>query len=70
MEARRCVEFTGIELAGDAELIASVKKAAIGLVEKATAGHSDGEEAMEREKNKQPHWGAVEMPASGRCLDA
>ena len=38
MEARRRVEFTGIELAGGAEIAAPVEKAATGPVEKAVVG--------------------------------
>jgi hypothetical protein len=37
MEARRCVEFTGVELASGAELTAPVEKAMVGPVEKAVA---------------------------------
>jgi hypothetical protein len=35
MEACRCVEFTGVELAGGVELVALVEKGTTGLVEKA-----------------------------------
>jgi hypothetical protein len=38
MEARRCAEFTGVEL------IALVEKAVTSPMEKVTAGHSDGED--------------------------
>jgi hypothetical protein len=37
MEARRCMEFTGVELASDAELTALVEKATVGPVKKAVA---------------------------------
>jgi hypothetical protein len=43
IEARRRVEFTGLELAGVAELVASVEKAVTGPVEKAVAGLCVGE---------------------------
>jgi hypothetical protein len=38
MEARRCVEFTGVELVGGAKLAALVEKAAAGPVEKTVVG--------------------------------
>jgi hypothetical protein len=37
-EARRRVEFTGVELIGNAEIIASWEKAMTGSVEKAVTG--------------------------------
>jgi hypothetical protein len=43
MEVRRCVEFTGLELASGAELTALVEKATIGLVEKVVADPCVGE---------------------------
>jgi hypothetical protein len=38
MEAHRCVNFTGVELAGGAEITALMEKATIDLVEKAAVG--------------------------------
>jgi hypothetical protein len=38
IEARQCVEFTGVELADGTELAAPVKKATAGPVEKVAAG--------------------------------
>jgi hypothetical protein len=38
IEARRHVEFIGVELVSGVEIAASVEKAAAGLVEKAVAG--------------------------------
>jgi len=43
MEARRRVEFTGIELVGSAELTALVEKPVAGPMEKAAAGLRAGE---------------------------
>jgi hypothetical protein len=61
MEARQCLEFTGVEL------IAPMEKTATGSVEKVVAGRSCGEDgtvcwrwpwwaggAMEREEDGQP----------------
>jgi hypothetical protein len=70
MKARRHVEFTGVELADDAELAAPVEKDATSLVEKTAAGpqalksprHVRG--AVEREEDRLMCSGAVEMPAS------
>jgi hypothetical protein len=44
MEARQCVEFTGVELASGAELAALVEKATIDPVEEATSGRFGGED--------------------------
>jgi hypothetical protein len=38
MEARRCVEFTGVQLVGGMEITASVEKVTAGPVEKAVTG--------------------------------
>jgi hypothetical protein len=38
MEARRRVNFTGVELVGDTEITALMEKATTGLVEKAAVG--------------------------------
>jgi hypothetical protein len=46
MEDRRCVEFTDVELADSAEILAPVEKAAV--------GHSGGE--REREGWGKAHW--------------
>ena len=43
MEARRHVEFTGVELTRGVEIAAPVEKTATGLVEKAAAGRRAGE---------------------------
>jgi len=43
------VEFTGVELAGGAKLVALVEKATAGLVEKAAAGACTGEAHDRRE---------------------
>jgi hypothetical protein len=49
MEARRCVEFTDVELVGDAEFAAPMEKDATSLVEKAAAGPRalEGRDAQE-----------------------
>jgi hypothetical protein len=49
MEACRQLEFTGIELAGGAELAAPVEKAAAGPMEKASVGPYVGEARGGRE---------------------
>jgi hypothetical protein len=42
METSHHVEFTGIELIGDAKLVTPVKKAMTGPIEKAMVGRSGG----------------------------
>ena len=49
MEARRRMEFMGLELAGAAELVAPVEKAVAGPVEKAAADPCAGEARGTRE---------------------
>jgi hypothetical protein len=49
MEARRCVEFTGVELTSGAELAAPMEKATTSLVEKVAVGPRAGESHDERE---------------------
>ena len=59
MEARRRVEFTGVELAGGAELAAPVEKAA--------AGHSGGEGGPHAGEGCEAEWGAREMERGTAC---
>ena len=56
MKARRCVEFTGVELVGGAELAAPMEKVATGPVGKAVAGRSGGEDEP---RAGEGHGGAV-----------
>jgi hypothetical protein len=53
------VEFTGVELIGDAKLATPVEKAMIGPIEKAVVGRSGGG-AVEREAGGSVRW-------RGRC---
>jgi hypothetical protein len=50
METRRCVEFTGVELAGVAERVAPVEKAAV--------GRSSGEDGLRAGEGRETAWGA------------
>ena len=65
------MEFTGVELAGGAELAAPVKKDATSPVEKAVAGpcalegRGMREARVEREEDRLLCSGVVEMPAGG-----
>jgi hypothetical protein len=62
MEARQCVQFTGVELADDAELAAPVEKDTTSLVEKTAAGPRALEApwcvrgAVERERQADVVW--------------
>ena len=66
MEARRCVEFTDVELAGGTELAALVEMVATGPVEKAVTGRSNGEDGPRAGEGR----GGLEAPWKGRKTDS
>jgi hypothetical protein len=70
MEVCRCVEFTGVELTGGAEVAAPVEKAVIGPVEKAVtfrSGGKDGPRVEEGRSGQEAPWRARKTSSHARA---